>query len=69
MAEIKIEKKKPVWPWILLVLILAAVIYFFVFRDKEAEQDVIEEVQDTTSMIEAPAGSRHAEATYYTNWA
>lgn len=31
MAEIKIRKKKPVWPWILLIIILAvlAFLYFY----------------------------------------
>lgn len=29
MAEIKIEKKKPIWPWILIILIILAAIYFF----------------------------------------
>lgn len=29
MAEIKIEKKKPIWPWILIILVILAAIYFF----------------------------------------
>lgn len=29
MAEIKIEKKKPVWPWIILVLIILMIAYIF----------------------------------------
>lgn len=34
MTEIKIEKKKPIWPWILLgLLILAIVLYFLFFRN------------------------------------
>jgi len=52
MAEIKIEKKKPVWPWILLLLGLIALVYFLFFRDREAERDVIEEVDDHTSLID-----------------
>lgn len=36
MAEIKIEKKKQVWPWLLAGLVLAAiVIYFLMFRDSD----------------------------------
>lgn len=50
MAEIKIEKKKPVWPWILLILGLIALVYFLFFRDREAEQEVIHDVEETTSM-------------------
>lgn len=33
MAEIKIEKKKPIWPWIILALVILALLYFFVFAD------------------------------------
>lgn len=51
MAEIKIEKKKPVWPWILLLLGIIALVYFLFFRDREAEHDVIEEVDETTYII------------------
>ncbi len=53
MAEIKIEKKKPVWPWILLGLIILAVILYFVFADNDSMDDIddaddIERVDDTT---------------------
>lgn len=35
MTEIKIEKKKTIWPWILLgLIILAIVIYFLFFTNK-----------------------------------
>lgn len=35
MAEIKVERERVIWPWILLGLAaLALVLYFFVFRDK-----------------------------------
>ena len=40
MTEIKIEKKKPVWPWILLVLVLLIVAFaawFFFIRNDNAE--------------------------------
>ena len=64
MAEIKIVKKPPVWPWMLLALGAAVLIYYFFFRDKEAEQDVIEEVKDETSMIEKPVDQK---TVHYTN--
>lgn len=36
MTEIKIEKKKPLWPWILLLLLIGVVlVYFLVFRDRD----------------------------------
>lgn len=52
MAEIEIEKKKPVWPWILLVLIILAIIYFLVFADDDtadSEENTTEEIQDPTA--------------------
>ena len=64
MAEIKIEKKQPIWPWILLAIGAAVLIYYFFFRDKEAEQEVIQDVEDTTSMIKIPAGNSPAPAQY-----
>lgn len=52
MAEIKIEKKKPVWPWILLGLIILAIILYFVFTDNTDDvddfDDDTEQVTDTT---------------------
>lgn len=38
MAEIKIEKKPPVWPWILLgLLLVGGLVYWFALRDKNEE--------------------------------
>ncbi|MEO6330297.1 MAG: hypothetical protein ABIO55_15290 [Ginsengibacter sp.] len=37
MTEIKIEKKKPIWPWILLVLGLLAAAWFLFFRNDKKE--------------------------------
>ena len=40
MAEIKIEKKKPIWPWILLILIILAAIYaFWYYNDGNFNSD------------------------------
>jgi len=33
MAEIKIEKKKPLWPWIVAILLIAAVAYYVFIQD------------------------------------
>ena len=53
MAEIKIEKKKPVWPWILLVLLILAVIAYFLYENNDnddyADDATIEEVDDINS--------------------
>ncbi|CAM4141267.1 hypothetical protein [Gillisia limnaea] len=49
MAELKIEKKKPVWPWILLGLIILAVILYFVLADNDT--DDVDDVDDNTEQI------------------
>ncbi|MFB3387104.1 hypothetical protein [Flavobacterium sp. LAR06] len=49
MAEIKIEKKKLIWPWIALVLIIGAIIYYVYFTDHEAHSESTIEVENTTS--------------------
>jgi len=44
MAEIEIEKKKPIWPWILAALIIAALIYFIAFAsDDDMDGDDLED--------------------------
>ena len=42
MAEIKIEKKKPIWPWIILVLVILAIVYFF-WANNDDEPDYMED--------------------------
>lgn len=53
MAEIGIEKKKPIWPWIILVLVILAILYFLFFADGDETDDLedtnTEQVEDTTS--------------------
>lgn len=44
MAEIKIERKKQVWPWVLAGLVIAALlIYFLVYRDNDKNKEAIAE--------------------------
>ncbi|MDA6071506.1 hypothetical protein NJT12_17940 [Flavobacterium sp. AC] len=49
MAEIKIEKKKPVWPWIVAVLLIAALIYYIFLKDNVTQSDNSVEIENTTS--------------------
>ena len=49
MAEIKIEKKKPIWPWIVAVLIIGALIYYIFVQDNETHSESTIEVENTTS--------------------
>ncbi|MBS7233707.1 hypothetical protein KHA90_22075 [Flavobacterium psychroterrae] len=49
MAEIKIEKKKPIWPWIALLLIIGAVVYYIYFTDHETTNQSNTEIENTSS--------------------
>ena len=49
MAEIKIEKKKPIWPWIAVALIIGALIYYIFVQDHEAHSESTIEVENSTS--------------------
>ena len=39
MAEIGIEKKKPIWPWIILVLVILVILYFLFFSNGNPDND------------------------------
>ncbi len=68
MAEIKIEKKKTIWPWILLgLLILAAFLYFLFFRNDDNQTETIDNttvVTDTSNMNSNPQAGTGAVAEY-----
>lgn len=51
MAEIKIEKKKPIWPWIILVLVILAILYFLVFANDDDNVDDMDDM-DTEQVEE-----------------
>lgn len=69
MAEIKIEKKKPVWPWVIVALIVLGVIAYFVFyekyEDKELEDTTIDESYDNTLPENSSGMLKVAEYTSY----
>ena len=52
MTVIKIEKKKPVWPWILGIGIVALLIYFLVFNDKKETAQGVQFTEDLISVTE-----------------
>jgi hypothetical protein len=49
MAEIKIEKKKPVWPWVVALLIIAALLYYIFVGTNETQSENNVEIENTTS--------------------
>jgi hypothetical protein len=48
MAEIKIEKKRPVWPWIVALLLIAGLVYFVFLRDNQVQNDNTVEMEKTS---------------------
>jgi hypothetical protein len=49
MAEIKVEQKKPIWPWLLFGLIIVALfVYFLVFRDNGENTEAVTEPEPIT---------------------
>jgi hypothetical protein len=53
MAEIKIEQKKQLWPWVLACLVIAVfLLYFLVFRDNGENTEVVIEAESITNTNE-----------------
>ncbi|WP_202110872.1 hypothetical protein [Flavobacterium hydrocarbonoxydans] len=50
MAEIRIEKKKPIWPWVVAVVIITALLYFIFLRDNEVQSESNVEIENSTSV-------------------
>ncbi len=56
MAEIKIEKKTQIWPWLLLglaIFIVALLIYFLVFRDNWKKSNEVTQVDNIAKTNES----------------
>lgn len=67
MAEIKIEKKSPIWPWILVILIILAAIYFFwAYNDKDLDTNDDVLTRDTISQVEDPYRNEVETTAVYT---
>lgn len=65
MAEIKIEKKKPIWPWILLLLLIGAVVAFFALNNDDDHNDVgevYEKEADSVAVDESPVDGEDFDA-------
>ena len=67
MAEIRVEKKKPVWPWILLaILIILALLYFFVWADGN-ESDADEQDEDQIEQLDQYETTENTDNDYPNN--
>lgn len=56
MAEIKIEKKKPIWPWIVAVLLIGALVYFVFLRDDQVRNDSNTEIENVSGTDSTAVG-------------
>lgn len=61
MAEIKIQKKKPIWPWILLIVIIAVVafLYFYGSMDTDEVDDMNNDEMEEVTHI-APSNFEYS---------
>lgn len=50
MAEIKIVKKKPIWPWIVAVVLVLALVYFIFLNDNGMQGQNTTVIENTTSV-------------------
>ncbi|MEN2415335.1 hypothetical protein [Flavobacterium mesophilum] len=48
MAEIKIEKKKRVWPWIVALLLIGAFVYYVFLKDDQAQRENTIEIENAS---------------------
>jgi hypothetical protein len=67
MAEIKIEKKKPIWPWVLVALIVLALIWFFSLDDSDNRAEIEADNSEVTQLViedESRTIAAEAIATY-----
>jgi len=49
MAEIKIEKKRPIWPWIVALLLIFGLVYYVFLREDHVQTGNTVEMENTTT--------------------
>jgi len=69
MTEIKIEKKKPVWPWVLaaLVIIVLLLLAFYFYDRKEEVPALVPTVQEAPVTTEVPVTTEAPQTTSLIN--
>lgn len=64
MAEIKIERKKPIWPWILVILVVLGIVAYFVYTNgdnTDYNNDFVDEVSNEQVTEPTSRSSRYDE--------
>ncbi|MCL8009125.1 hypothetical protein M8845_16975 [Gelidibacter japonicus] len=66
MAEIKIDRKKPVWPWILLILVVLGIIAYLVYDSPERDDHIDDIDDDVTNehVIDSDGGQSGTTGAY-----
>ncbi len=64
MADIDIEKKNPVWPWILAAVIIAVILLIIFIDTDSADEEVVDEapIENTTAVSNLNGGENLIEA-------
>ena len=58
MTEIKVEKKRPVWPWIILILVVLGILaYVFLYSDNDEYSDDMDDMDDIEELDNNPTTS------------
>lgn len=52
MADIRVEKKKPVWPWLFLVIVLAVIIFLYFYGSIDTEEEETDDMNMETEKID-----------------
>lgn len=64
MAEIKIEQKKQIWPWLLVGLVIVALLFYFLeFRDSSSNMEVVPEADDSGTNADNLLGVKENNST------
>lgn len=66
MAEIKIEKKKPIWPWILVILVVLGIIAYLVYANSERDDynDDLDDDVTIENVIDSDSGHSDTKGAY-----
>ena len=68
MAEIKIEKKKPIWPWLLLGLLLLGLVWYFFMREPVNKMAIDDDRMDTLNVQHDVNAERNAAIAVYSGY-
>lgn len=63
MAEIKIEKKSPIWPWILLIVIVVGILIYVFASDRDDDNSRERPRENTQEPLNSLPDTPNSEVT------